>query len=265
MSPLIVTIESVFKAIEEDDSELLAKMVARRPDLAEADGLYVHPSLPGWGPRRTKPLVLAAEKADIAFVQILLDAGADTDGSDEFGQMALQVASSRGHTDVVRTILAAGAGLDTSTARGATPLLAAMTLDRLEVARCLIEKGADVNAVTDRGRTALHECRSAEMARLLISHGSPLGRRDVEGDTPLHCAIRHADPELIGALLDSGARVDIPNDAGKTAYQMAQEARDVEPEKEGIFVMPVFDREDLKAFESRLRNRNSNKAAPADR
>jgi len=253
-----VTTERIFKAIEEEDKELLVKLVAKRPDLANAAGPYVHPSVPRWGPRRTKPLVLAAEKPDGAFVKALLDAGADTNGYDEFGQMALHVASSRGHIDVVRLLLVAGADADTSAPGGKTALQEAMTLDRLEVAKCLIEAGADVNAATAKGRICLHECSSAEMAKLLMSHGSTLDSKDIDGDTPLHCAIRHGHPAVVGVLVDSGARVDIPNNAGKTAYQMAQQARDVEPEEEGVFATPVFDREDLRIFESRLKNRDSN-------
>lgn len=60
-------------------------------------------------------------------------------------------------------------------------------------------------------------------ARALVDEGADVNIRGQKGNSVLILAIFSQDAALVGAMLARGARTDWPNDAGKTAFQIAAE------------------------------------------
>ena len=121
---------------------------------------------------------------------------------------------------------------------GKTPLM--LNSHSEKIARLLLEHGADVNAQDDDGRTALmHESLDLPVARVLLAAGANPNLRNKKGETALLFQMRHprstggcitndkgeitgmwdgeAMPvELLQALIDAGADVNMPDKEGNT-------------------------------------------------
>lgn len=86
-------------------------------------------------------------------------------------------------------------------------------IQRLETA---LLPSLNVNALeADRlqGRAALHmaaQSGSVPAIHFLLAHGAKVDLRNSEGETPLHEAAYAAHPEVIRALLDAGADINLP-------------------------------------------------------
>ena len=77
-------------------------------------------------------------------IELLLDAGADTEAKDlEFGQTSLIWATRKGHAEVVKQLLEAGADIEAKDRDGRTSLSWAARKRRDEVVKLLLEAGAD--------------------------------------------------------------------------------------------------------------------------
>ena len=90
----------------------------------------------------------------------LLDAGADVDSRDRFGQTGLMIAARTGSSAVVRLLIDRGASLDHTAKYGLSALMLAVLNGHTEIVRMLVEAGADRNirgtgAPGFAGRTAL--------------------------------------------------------------------------------------------------------------
>jgi ankyrin repeat protein len=168
------------------------------------------------------PLLYAAREGCTACIPILAKAGADLNGVDPDRTSALNVALMNLHFDTAMALIDAGADVNQWDIFGQAPLFNAIDMNTLpiggradipsedlttalDVAKVLLEKGANPNmqlkvrppyrnAVFDRG-----------------SDG-PLS----EGATPLFRAARAADNAAIQLLLDHGALVDLANARGHT-------------------------------------------------
>ena len=85
-----------------------------------------------------------------------LDVGAYVVESDENGCCALFLAAERAHVDCMRLLLQHGAGVDQAANHGATPLIIACCNGHVDAARILLDKGADLK--TYKGREDARCC-----------------------------------------------------------------------------------------------------------
>ena len=105
----------------------------------------------------------------------------------------------------------------------------------LELARELVNRGADVRARNRRGAEPLHAAttgsprsihwhpaRQRKIIGYLVSAGADPDARAAGGVTPLHRAVRNRCSAAVEALLRAGADVDLTNDHGSTAWDLAQ-------------------------------------------
>jgi ankyrin repeat protein len=129
------------------------------------------------------------------------------------GWTPLDVAIDSGHEDIAAYLITAGADINHREKRkGTTPLISAASRGQERTVGLLIEKGADVNAVTSGGESALLRATQKGNKRIaedLLAHGA---RTDATGyenfKAPLNEAITLGDMEIVGLLVEKGARVD---------------------------------------------------------
>jgi ankyrin repeat protein len=108
-----------------------------------------------YGEHHTTPLLKAADSGRRDIVKYLLSKGADPNGHDTEGQHALYGAASRGFDDVVEVLLQGGADPNAPNNQGNRALGAAVGGGHFDVALILLKAGAKVDATDDYGITTL--------------------------------------------------------------------------------------------------------------
>jgi len=126
------------------------------------------------------PLMVAAIKGHSEITKLLLDKGANINQCTSNGYTALMWAASAGHNDTVRLLINQGANPMLTTVKGSSALLIAADKGNIDVVKTLLAcKEIDVNSV----------CKN-------------------DGVSPLSCAVKINNPELVQLLLDHGAKLD---------------------------------------------------------
>lgn len=175
-------------------------------------------------------LVAAVKAGDTAEVERLLEAGADPNAVDNRGYASLALAAMYGKLGIARLLLDAGADvdgtiIDPDNGEQLSALHQAAMLQHNDVAELLIAHGADVNWLWDDEKegwgTPLHIAalkNNVEMVSRLLDNGADPNLRSKfsSGTTPLHWALREGNVECAQALLDNGAEVDLATDWGVT-------------------------------------------------
>src|SRR5262249_48329172 len=87
------------------------------------------------------PIVAAAWTGNLEGVRLLLDRGAQRNGTLPKGQTALMVASHNGHTEVVKLLLSRGANVNADS-EGETALMWAKQQRHTDIADLLVKAGA---------------------------------------------------------------------------------------------------------------------------
>ncbi|KIY02698.1 uncharacterized protein Z520_01163 [Fonsecaea multimorphosa CBS 102226] len=166
------------------------------------------------GPSETA-LRLASDGGYDEVVKILVDAGANIDLQDKYGESALLKASGRGFDKVI--LIDAGANIDLQDEYGKSALLKASGRGFDKVVKILVDAGADING-------ALVEASSANRvaaARILLdAWGNELPREKL--DKALLVAAEHGRVEMVELLL--GTLANINAEFEKSALQGAIKA-----------------------------------------
>lgn len=89
-----------------------------------------------------------------------------------------------------------------------------------------VERGVDVNAFNTFGETPLHQAvfnRSLKnvIGDLLVKAGADPNLASGAQETPLHYAVRMGREDVVKFLVGAGAKMDIKNKEGKTAFDVA--------------------------------------------
>jgi ankyrin repeat protein len=204
------TAEELIAAVNADDAERVAAIVAEDPALAMA---------------RDRDGVSAVMLSRYRFARPVTDAllAADPD-------LDVFEAATLGYADRLRACLADDPSLaDAFSPDGFTALHLAAFFGKTESTRILLEAGASVNVYSrnDFGVEPLHSAaagRHHEVCRLLVAAGADLDARQREDYTPLHEAAQHGDAELVELFLSAGAdptarmaNGDTPADTAETA------------------------------------------------
>jgi ankyrin repeat protein len=125
----------------------------------------------------SRPLSLAARRGKLGVMRALLDAGADPNGANAYGDTALMTAAAYGQVAAAEVLKQAGAHLDARETRvGWTALMEAAREGRLEMARWLVSAGADIRLTDTEGKNALTlalERAQDETASYLREAGAP--------------------------------------------------------------------------------------------
>jgi ankyrin repeat protein len=165
-------------------------------------------------PQGTAALSWAAYRNDVEMADLLLRAGADVNGANEYGATALYVAAANADPAMTVKLLAAGADANAHLLSGETPLMEAARRGNLATVRALLMGGANPNArESNGGQTALMWAASeghAGVTEELLGRSADVNARSKGGFTALMFAAQQGDAGSARALLSARAN---PNDA----------------------------------------------------
>lgn len=171
----------------------------------------------------TALIFAVSERPNSRVVKVLLDNGADVNARNNDGLTALMFAAARTtRPDVITLLFNAGAEAEAALNNGWTALMFAAAVNPdPAVIQTLCQGRAQVNRRADEGMTALilaaERNPNADVVKELIRRGANVNECDQSGRTALiGAALRNSrlvsepdpNPEVIDALLDSGAEVD---------------------------------------------------------
>ncbi|EEY70249.1 uncharacterized protein PITG_22038 [Phytophthora infestans T30-4] len=167
----------------------------------------------------------------------------DVNVGDSLFNTALHYAADGGQVEVAKVLFEMGADANLSNRRLTTPLHMAVSKAKFRMAKLLLEEGqADADARDFQGNTALlllaamsssdmdenvsdseeeEESVQLQMAKLLIEFGADVNAANTATATPLHCAMRRYDFDLVDLLLATGADVNLRNRFGDTPLHQA--------------------------------------------
>mmetsp|Transcript_9564 Transcript_9564/g.17124 ORF Transcript_9564/g.17124 Transcript_9564/m.17124 type:complete len:778 (+) Transcript_9564:32-2365(+) len=182
-------------------------------------------------------LQIAAGAGQIEAVEWLLqhaDAHQQVSHHDVGGGTALISAVKGGHAYVGQLLLDAGAPADGTDEAGRSPLCCAMMKHDLDMVSRLLAAGSDVNAADERGHTVLQtmirslsknpsgrEAILCQIAIILEAKADPEAK-DEQGSTAIILAARAGDATLCAILAAYGADVSVADDSGTTALNHAR-------------------------------------------
>jgi cytohesin len=182
---------SLAEAAKQGNREVVASLLSKRgeEDLGGAEG--------------TDALIWAATRNDGQMADLLLRAGADPKGANEYGATALYAAAASTDPAITVRLLAAGADPNAHLLSGETPLMEAARRGNLETVRA-----QEVNGGQTAQMWAISE-RHAAAAEALVRGGADIGTRSKRGSTALMFAAQQSDPSYTRMLLAAAAN---PND-----------------------------------------------------
>jgi ankyrin repeat protein len=160
----------------------------------------------------------AVRAHDSARVQALVDADPS---------LAIFAAAMQGDTARLDQLLVGNRSLITAVSSdGWTPLHLAAFFGAADAARALLNKGASpaersTNAMKNLPLHAAAAGRHADLVKLLIEHGSPVGARQHGGWTALHAAAQNGDLAMAEILVSAGADVSARADNNQCALDLA--------------------------------------------
>ena len=161
---------------------------------------------------------------------MLLKQGATVDAKDCYGETALQhiLKSGSGRVGVVRELIANGAGLHHVNKEGSGVYETALKHASAETVKLLRKHGLDIESTNSTtGFTLLLQALSSgkmmeEEAMSLIAGGADPNARGQDEMSALHHAINAGlSSAVVKSLLDSGARVNAKDRAGRSPLDLA--------------------------------------------
>ncbi len=215
-------------AIKSGQRSAAVDMLAKKSadvNAAEADG--------------STALLWAANLNDADLAARLLKAGANPKVRNQLGSTPLGEAAFNANTEMIKALLDAGADPNAAGPDGQTPLMIVARTANVAAAKLLLEKGADPNVKeAQKEQTALMWAAAASqgsMVRQLLAGGAqPDARSATDLMTPLVSSEPRAQPrspggmtamlfaaregclECMKALVEKGAKIDLPDPEGVT-------------------------------------------------
>ena len=174
----------------------------------------------------------AAEADKLPLIRLLLERGANVNARAVDGSTPLFYAAEQDRGAVVALLLERGADPNLPGRKGLRPLAAAAFNGSTESVDALMKFGADPNALDDDGSAAIIYAAAhgySPVVAALLQAGVDVNRRYAHGLTALMWAAGYDASAgvddvdaTIGTLIDHGAALDLRDDRGKTAADIAR-------------------------------------------
>ncbi|MCL1875565.1 MAG: ankyrin repeat domain-containing protein [Synergistaceae bacterium] len=168
---------------------------------------------------------------------MLIKAGADVHAKNEYGKTALDYAGGNEKIIGLLTNAAAGKIINAMTDSDFVDLCAEGSLEKIVEA---VKKGANVNARNEYGLSALmsamvrEENADPEVIKALIEGGADINVRHNDGSTPIMTAAALCRPEVIAAFIKGGVTANANDNNGRNALMSAAQSN---PDPEAITVL----------------------------
>lgn len=178
-------------------------------------------------------LAKAAEADKLPLMRLLLERGANVNARAVDGSTPLFYAAEQDRDAVIALLLERGADPNLPGRKGVRPLAAAAFNGSTESVEQLMKFGADPNALDDGGEGAIVYAAGhgyAPVVALLLQAGVDVNRRYAHGLTALMWAAGYDAStgvddvdSTIKTLIEHGAALDLKDDRGKTAADIARD------------------------------------------
>ncbi len=169
--------------------------------------------------------VAAKEKTSL-LQELLKLPNINIDIRDKEGKTPLMVASENSSLGSMDSLIDAGANIDALDKRGRTALYYAVIRFAPAPVNLLVKKGANITIVPKNdSKSMLHQAAEGRYPTILgtfLKAGIKIDRKDKDGNTAMHVAVRFNNLEVIEHLLSNGAKTDIKNNAGFTPMDIAR-------------------------------------------
>ncbi|CAE7561821.1 secG, partial [Symbiodinium natans] len=185
------------------------------------------PNLPG--KEGVTPLLIAADRRRLQIAAALTEASANPNIPGEAeggGATPLIAAAAHGDTRMVQHLLHARASPDLSGSDGKSPLLTATLHGHLAVVECLVGALCDIDrpvvgqACTNPLFSAAESNHSRIVAALLRARAD-IDWQNMEGKTPLWCAVANGSLQSARCLIRAGASTNCPDQHGDAPLWVA--------------------------------------------
>ena len=166
-------------------------------------------------------------------LQAIIAHGADVNAQNQMNQTALLLACEKGDTDIITILLNAGADPNIADMHGNTCLHHAVNrYCSKDLLQALINQNADVNATNQTNQTALLlacEQGNRDVMNTLLGAGADFSIADMDGNTCFeHIAFNDCHHEMLQAIIDQGADVNVTNQHNQTLLVLACEQGNIE-------------------------------------
>ena len=148
---------------------------------------------------------------DPVVCQVLIDAGAAIDTTDDFGCSPLRLACGSGRLATVKMLVEAGVGVADTHHQPCTCLMLAAYFGHIDIMRYLVSlPEAGLHDLDLKDRTALHfatQEKHTGVVQVLLEAGADIEEQDMQSRTPLHWSVVSGDIATVKMLVEAGAEL----------------------------------------------------------
>ncbi|GAA5815946.1 hypothetical protein MFLAVUS_009465 [Mucor flavus] len=165
---------------------------------------------------KKRPIDLCEDKTCIEILEAKMKELDKLAARDTKGQTSLHRACSDGNIANLNQLLSAGANTNATDVLGWTPLHCAAKYGQLELAKLLVDHGADINSLDNQGSSVLHiACQYGheDIVNYLVAHGANVHIVNQSGQSPYQVSDSVSVRQIITAHIDEERRLRATTEA----------------------------------------------------